>query len=71
MNSSQQRLHRVTVTLPHDTATRLTKMRLEHRLSVSIIVEHALAEFLAGDQDEHIAEKLSKQGASLRRKRAA
>lgn len=62
---------RVTVNLSAELSDRIRSIRLEERLSASVVVEHALRRFFAELTDSEIAEELRANGASLRRQNLA
>ena len=64
-------LYKLSVNIPETQAKRLRKLRSGHGLSASSIVEVALAAYLEGQTDAAVARRAEKEGATLRRVRAA
>ncbi|GAC1614057.1 MAG: hypothetical protein NVS9B12_15020 [Vulcanimicrobiaceae bacterium] len=64
----RQALSRITVTLPEGLASRINAFRDSFRLSVSSIVEHAVAAYLERGHADELIEDLRARGASRRRR---
>ncbi|MDQ2992737.1 MAG: ribbon-helix-helix protein, CopG family [Candidatus Eremiobacteraeota bacterium] len=60
---------RLTVTVSSTLADRLATIRETHGVSVSAVVEHAVAHYFAQTPQERIAENFRANGVSLRRSR--
>ncbi len=60
---------RLTVTVSRSLADRLAVIREAHGVSVSAVVEHAVAQYFAQTPADGIAEHFRANGVSLRRSR--
>jgi len=63
----QRPRERLTVNLSAELTDRIRSIRLDERLSASVVVEHALRMFLEGLSDHQVAEQLRAVGATIRR----